>query len=418
MKRIRIEKLVVSIVLILFSMLVMPQAWAEGDIDVLRAAHRGNVNAMRRIGMRMYRGCSVGSPSAGIQWLERAAAKGDKESMYLLGRIYYDKKDEEMGRKFMENAASHGHRKAVIYMEKKGDAYENAKEEGELGQIQIKVDSVKNAVKEVAKTIQKKTSEANIEEVAMVDFLCNGSSEKNELSDEVRDKVQEALVEGKSQLRVTDRVDTKLLMQEGQAQQETVALKAATAVFMGEVICVPKRNLGFFIYRVFNTLDMRILAAGFVPVKWDSREKQLLEKDAPDVETFALPLSTKKQMDTMADEVKAKVSKGIAMVYAKGTDKRDTIDKRVAFAQILAALFDRGCKLYEREFYRQASEEASVSGQVVQAEKVGALSTVEFVSVSQTKNNLKVKITAYPEGHLLHVATLTQKRIADVESHT
>ncbi len=118
MKRVRIEKLVVSIVLILFSVLVMPQAWAEGDIDVLRAAHRGNVNAMRRIGMRMYRGCSVGNPSAGIQWLERAAEKGDVEAMYDLGRIYQSKKDYGRAAEYLKQAAEQGHSKASERLEK------------------------------------------------------------------------------------------------------------------------------------------------------------------------------------------------------------------------------------------------------------------------------------------------------------
>ena len=120
MKRAKIVKLVVSFVLILFFVSVVPQAWAaaEGDMTVLRAAHRGNVSAMRRIGMRMYRGCSVGDPSTGIQWLEKAAEKGDIEAMYDLGRIYQSKKDQGRAAEYFKQAAKRGHSKASERLEK------------------------------------------------------------------------------------------------------------------------------------------------------------------------------------------------------------------------------------------------------------------------------------------------------------
>ena len=121
MERSKIVKLVVSIALILFSMSVMPQAWAaaEGDMTVLRAAHRGDVNAMRRIGMRMYRGCSVGDRSTGIQWLEKAAGKGDAEAMYLLGLIYAAKKNSELSKVYLEKASKLGNEKAIAYLRKR-----------------------------------------------------------------------------------------------------------------------------------------------------------------------------------------------------------------------------------------------------------------------------------------------------------
>ena len=120
MERSKIVKLVVSIALILFSMSVMPQAWAaaEGDMTVLRAAHRGDVNAMRRIGRRMYRGCSVGDRSTGIQWLEKAAGKGDAEAMYCLGRIYQSKGSEKLAAEYLEKAVKEGHAKAASALEK------------------------------------------------------------------------------------------------------------------------------------------------------------------------------------------------------------------------------------------------------------------------------------------------------------
>ncbi len=336
-----------------------------------------------------------------------------------MGRILL-KSDKQLGLSYLRKAASNGYEKAkVVIREETGEddrsEYVKAAESGQLLQVRESVCSVKDAVSKAAKLIGAKASTAHVNEIAMVDFLCNGGK-KTELSDLVRDRMQEALVTN-STLEVTDRVDTKLMIQEGQAQRESIDLQSSTAVFMGEIICIPERNVGYFAYRVFNTLDMRILAAGFIPVKWSGKEKNLLKSSTAMVDTFALPISPNKELKGLVEKVTSGPKRGIAMVYSEGDDDGDIVDKRVAFAQILATMFDANCELYEREFYRQASEEASVSGNVVQAEKVGALCTVEFSKISFVENNLKVKITAYPKGSLLAVDNLKQKRVADVDGH-
>ncbi len=393
--------------------------YADTDLEVLKAAHKGDVDAMRRIGIRMYKGCSRGNPTLGIEWLKKAANRGDVEAMYFLGRVLIQN-DRNSGLSYLRQAANNGHKKAKAVLRKETGEddrtdYVKALESGKLVQVPGGACSVKEAVTKATKLISDKALEANIKAIAMVDFLCNGGK-KTELSDSVRDAMQEALVSG-SKLEVTDRVDTGLLIQEGQAQQETVDLRSSTAVFMGEIICAPERNVGYFAYRVFNTLDMRILAAGFIPVKWSGKEKNLLKSSTAAADTFALPITLNKELEGLVEKVSSDPKRGIAMVYSEGDDDGNIVDKRVAFAQILATMFDANCELYEREFYRQASEEASVSGNVVQAEKVGALCTVEFSKISFVENNLKVKITAYPKGSLLAVDNLKQKRVADVDGH-
>lgn len=389
--------------------------FAEDDIYVLKEARKGSIPAMRQIGMRMYKGCSVGNPTLGIKWLRKAADQGDTKAMYIVGRILLQDQ-RQLGLSYLRKAANNGYEKAKVIIRKETgeddrSEYVKAAESGQLVQIHEGICSVKSAVSKAAKLIGDKASAAHIKKIAMIDFLCNGG-EKTELSDLVRDRMQEALVTN-SALEVTDRVDTKLVIQEGQAQSESVDLESSTAIFMGEIICIPERNVGYFAYRVFNTLDMRIFAAGLIPVKWNEKEKKLLSEDPPESDTFALPTILEKGLNDLVEKVKAKPKCGIAMVYSNGNS--DIVDRRVAFAQILATLFNSNCDLYEREFFRQASEEASVSGNVVQAEKVGALCTVEFSRISDTENSLKVKLTAYPKGNLLVVGNMKQKRVADCE---
>ena len=92
---------------------------AEDDVTLLKAAHKGSVSAMRRIGMRMYQGrCSRGNPSLGIKWLEKAVEKGDAEAMYCLGRIYQNKGNEKLAAEYLEKAAEAGYGKSSAAMEK------------------------------------------------------------------------------------------------------------------------------------------------------------------------------------------------------------------------------------------------------------------------------------------------------------
>lgn len=110
---------IISVVIAFLGMLCL-SVHGEDDLSLLKAAHRGNTTAMRRIGMRMYRGCSRGNPSIGIKWLERAESHGDVESMYFLGRIYDFKKNTEKARMYLEKAARHGHEKARSHLQKMG----------------------------------------------------------------------------------------------------------------------------------------------------------------------------------------------------------------------------------------------------------------------------------------------------------
>lgn len=92
---------------------------AQDDVTLLKAAHKGNVSAMRLIGKRMYRGrCSRGNPSMGIRWLEKAVEKGDAEAMYFLGRIYAAKKNSELSKVYLEKASKLGNEKAIAYLRK------------------------------------------------------------------------------------------------------------------------------------------------------------------------------------------------------------------------------------------------------------------------------------------------------------
>ncbi len=374
---------------------------AVDDLSLLKAAQRGDVPSMRKIGMRMHqRVCFRGDPETGIQWLKKAADKGDVGAMYYLGRVYLPK-NKELGESYMKKAAEHGNSKAKKYFEKvvtkKKEAYEDR-----VGAVRLD-----KAIADAVTTMQERIEEAGVKEIAMVEFLCNGGPQ-NELTDAVRGKIQQAILEG-SDVQISDRVDVKMLAEESGAQGGDLGIKATTAVFMGEIICQPGGDVGYFIYRMFHTKDMRIVAADFVPVKWTSFEKELLKKIPLKVAPSTLPFTPKRDLDEMVEQVNLKKYGGIAMVHRVDDPDNDTIEYRVAFAQVLGSLFEGGLTLYEREFLAKGVEEASLSGQDVQLDGVGTLCAVKLVE-NQKKNGLEVRLTSYPEGGLRFVRTLTQAR--------
>ena len=105
--------------LFILCLLSAPLLFADTHTDLLWSANKGDVSAMRKIGIRKIRGAS-GTPinrDQGIQWLREAIKKGDKESMYQLGRIlllgeYFVRKNVEEGCNLLIQAANQGHHMA------------------------------------------------------------------------------------------------------------------------------------------------------------------------------------------------------------------------------------------------------------------------------------------------------------------
>lgn len=374
---------------------------AQDDTSLLRSAHSGNVAAMRKIGIRMHkRLCSRGSPALGLQWIKKAADHGDADALYYLGTFYLGS-NKELGESYLRRAAESGHEKAGRYFDKvvteKKEAWEN----------RVGARRFDRAIEDAVAAIQEKVTETGVTEIAMVEFLCNGGSQ-NKMTKSVRSRIQKALLDG-ANIKINDRVDTKMLAEESDVQGEALELHSSMAVFMGEIICKPGGDVGYFIYRVFHTKDMRIVAAGFVPVKWTSFDKDLLNGISMTAAPTTLPFTPKRDLDNMVEHAQRKVQRGIAMVHDGKDPDNNTIEHRVAFAQVLDAFFQAGLTLYEREFMEKGAEEASVSGETVQADRVGALCTVKLVENTK-KNGLEVKVTSYPNGNLLFIDDLTQKR--------
>lgn len=94
-----------------------PLALADHALDTLKAAHKGDVVAMRKIGYMKFSGKGTKQDRKnGLAWLKKAAENGDAQAMYYLGRIYaegtYVGQDMETANQYMSKAAELGHEKA------------------------------------------------------------------------------------------------------------------------------------------------------------------------------------------------------------------------------------------------------------------------------------------------------------------
>ena len=104
--------------LLAVSLLLSPVAMADVHKDLLRRAHAGDAVAMRKIGIRKFKG-APGTPidrDNGIAWLQKAADKNDADAMYFLGMLYLKgtavgKNPKKAGELFA-GAAERGHEKA------------------------------------------------------------------------------------------------------------------------------------------------------------------------------------------------------------------------------------------------------------------------------------------------------------------
>lgn len=94
-----------------------PLALADQARDTLKAAHKGDVVAMRKIGYMKFSGKGTKQDRKnGLAWLKKAAENDDTQAMYYLSIIYADGsyvgQDMKTAKDYLQEAAMKGHGKA------------------------------------------------------------------------------------------------------------------------------------------------------------------------------------------------------------------------------------------------------------------------------------------------------------------
>ena len=415
---------------------------------------------MRRIGIRKINGApgTPADPHNGVAWLEKAAAKKDTEAMYRLGLLYmkgaYVGQDKVKAENLFREAARRGHEKAQKKLAElapveKNDAknvaavveHEHAPEVKPAPAVKpapvaapepVAKPVVQQAVpnetptasnKELpaspsnkllptmVKDIAQRAERAGVKSIAVVGFLSNGGKTNN-LTSTLRDEFLEAMLDAPS-IEILDRRDSQLVAEESSlcfAGEEP--LSPASAVLIGEVFCQPGDVYGYLAYRVFKASDTQIIAAGFERIKWSNEEQQLLNgavsRRAGALLSFIDDDALSKAMQKMQSQLKSRV--GIAMVQNGGANTDNTLDNRMAYSQVVAAMHKKGWELYEREFMSKAATESSIVNDVVSGGSgVGAVGHLRHTRSEGGQNHFKVQISKVPGGSLLSSVNVIQR---------
>lgn len=374
-------------------------------------AHKhGNVDATRRIAYRYYKGNGLkASLPAAVKWFRQAADKGDVQSMVMMGDFYSKgegvKKDIATAKSFYEKAAAKGSEKA----EKRLAAMREYRTDSEVKGNNYTSGKL---VGVVVKDLVARAKKSGVKSISMVEFRCNGKK-TTPMSTYVRDKLLEKITDD-GNLDVYDRLDSKLVAQEQSLSFDGAPLDPATAVLMGEIFCKPGDSYGYFAYRVFKAQDTRVIATGCERVKWSDSEMEMLA-ELGNSKGESLPFIPDSSLSELTSKLKQKVNSGIAMVQDRSKMSDNVVHSRLAYAQIVQAIFDSGNIMFEREYILQAAEESMLADKDIDPSRgVSALGYVQYIGSSKSENNLKVQVTACPGGKLLSTINLKQNKGFDL----
>lgn len=376
------------------------------------AAHKaGNLNGTRRIAYRFYQGNGLKPDlSAAVRWFRHAADRGDVSSMVMMGDFYA--KGEGVARNlstaksYYEKAQAKGSEKAKKRLEQMRE-YRTDDEVKDKNLVMNKLMSV--TVKDLVARAQK----AGIKSISTVAFHCNGKP-TTPVSTYVRDNLLEKLISN-GKLDVYDRMDVKLVAQEQKLSFDGAPPDPASAVLMGEVFCEPGDNYGYFAYRLFCAEDTRVIAAGCERVRWSDSEREMLNKSLGSAHKGeSLPFIPENYLTDVTTKLK-NIKCGIAMVQDRRKQGANVVHGRLAYAQLVRAIFLSGNVLYEREYLMQAAEESMLADSDVDPTKgVDAVGYVQYIGSSQNENMLKVQVTSCPGGKLLSTINLKQTKGFDL----
>lgn len=418
---------------------------AESAAALLRAAKRGDVASMRKLGRRLVQG-EEGRRNVrnGIRWLEMASSRGDAASMVMLGDLY--RKGDSVAQNtnraisFYERAAGTGNKIAkkrlAAYAPEKLQPEQTRKEEsrsadeapaeatepvprGEAAepapsQLPVVQEPVITAPREdevlggFADKIAAMALSRNVRSISVVSFQSNGG-QCDALTARVRSQLLEKLINSYAdKLALYDREDCTAVATESGLSMNGEQLTSSQAVLVGEVFSSPGDSIGYVSYRLFRATDTSMVDAGFHAVTWDEAERELLNGSVVTPRRGSLPCIKDAELEKLVAACKHLNTTGVAMGQSGAHSSENTLPKRMAYAQIMPVLLKSGLPLFEREFFLLAARETSLSNQLAMPGHAKAIGQLESMHGSRGTNSFKLKISTIPDGRLLRTVNFTQ----------
>lgn len=437
---IRLYSLLVAVLTAILMMVAVPPAEAQSADTLYRMARSGDVNAMRKLGVRLYNGTGVSRNLAyAAGWFKKAAARGDARSMAYLGDMYkygkYFPKNELKARELYEQAARMGDARARRIVQRYSSSLSSEEDDGDeslsadpdeaaddskltetrqnptaaSGTAKVIAPGTAQVARGIAAQIAGQAATKNVKSIAVVSFQTNGGT-CDALTSNTRSLLLEELSNNYGQsVALFDREDSKAVATESGFSMDGEQLASTQAILVAEVFHAPGDSIGYISYRLFRSTDTEILDAGFYRVRWSDEEKRMFSGSSYAPLYNSLPYIEQSELDKITAGFRRINFIGVAMGQSGALSAENTLQKRMAYAQIMPAILQGGGKLYEREFFVQAARESSLSNLEAMPGHAGALGLLRSGISGNDSNTYKLQISAIPQGNLLCTITFSQK---------
>ena len=429
------------LILILVAILcVADMAAARSTRELWRDANRGNVEAMRVLGRRLVQG-EEGSKNVryGVVWLQKAASKGDTSSMVMLGDLHRKgdcvAKNKNKAIELYEQAARNGNENAVKRLaayapESEYSGKKKSEEKSEpapapkadithvdpanvpnpaRGRDVPSAPGSAEVIQQFARQIAASAASRGMQSISVLTFQSNGG-QSNNLTAHVRSLLLEELINKYSEkMELYDREDSKAVATESGFSMNGEQLTSSHALLVGEVFFAPGDTIGYISYRLFRATDTSIADAGYQSVKWDSHEQAMFNGSVTSPNNGSLPCIPPSELDKLANGLAPLKQTGVAMGQSGAFSKENTLQMRMAYAQIIPVLLKGNISLFEREFFLQAARETSLSNQEAMPGQPKAIGQLKEIRSGEGSNHYKLQVSAIPRGRLLRTINFNQK---------
>lgn len=436
-----------------FAICSTPTAEAQSTKSLYNSALKGDTEAMRKLGLRLIKGIAVKARDIpnGAKWLKKASDLGDPAASYQVGRLYeeglYYGKSTSKAIKYYKLAAEGGEEKAIKRLAKLApdwtpssniDTYTNTQVSDsdsdftpddftnpEFSSTHEKKKTTQPArtasassseisgsdevVQEMAIQIASTAVNKNARRIAVVSFQSNGG-QCDKLTRHIRSLMLDEFTntDDENAPEFYDREDSKAVATESGFSMEGEQLSGSHAILVGEVFSAPGDSIGYISYRLFRATDTTILDAGFRAVKWNKSERSAINGSTSTPQNNSLPYIEDSEMKKFVAGLTRLSNTGIAMGQSGAQSAENTLNKRMAYAQLIPAMLKSGVRLFEREFFLLAARETALSNQEAMPGHAKAIGQLKDTLSSSGSHKYKLQVSAIPSGKLLLTRNITQ----------
>lgn len=271
--------------------------------------------------------------------------------------------------------------------------------------------STENACATLSESLNTAAQQHHLKSIAVLPFMANGKL-SNDISEELRDLSLEKLSDYPA-IDVFDRKEMRLVATESGISCPESKADTASAFLAAEVFYAEGDPVGYMSYRLIQTSDSRVLAAGFLKLDWDEAQRGLFSGANRTLRSGQLPLIPESDAETVASKT-ASIQDNVALVYEGSDSKDNTLAARMAFAQIQTWLIQNGRAVFEREFFRDVATEKSLNDDVANSgDNITVAGHIKMKKKDDSSNRVTIQFFTLSNHKNLATFSLIQSVTSD-----